>query len=141
MTQKRRDTNSTEFGQWLRNQGEIDSRLGFVTTNIDFAWEDITTGLYMFIEEKRYGWMPKPYQISIFKLINLAHKNQVSYRGFHLLVFTGTSSEDGKTILDGREIERDDLIDFLRFRKDSTWYESHFPPEKFVRIIQGYIQD
>jgi hypothetical protein len=140
MTQQRRDNHSTEFGLWLRKQEKIDSKYGFVTTNIDFVWSNYKTNYYMFIEEKRYGWMPKDYQTSIFKLIDLAAKNQEKYYGFHLLVFTETNPDDGLTILDGREITGEDLIDFLCFEKPLCWYKSHFPPRNVVRISKGYVQ-
>ena len=54
MTQKRRDGNSTEFGLWLREQPEIDSKYGYVTTNIDFFWCNYKSNEWMLIEEKRF---------------------------------------------------------------------------------------
>ena len=38
MTQKRRDDHSTEFGLWLREQDDLDSKKGYIATNIDYVW-------------------------------------------------------------------------------------------------------
>ena len=54
MTKQRYDNHSTEFGLWLREQLELDSKLGFITTNLDYIWENYNTGEWMLIEEKRY---------------------------------------------------------------------------------------
>jgi hypothetical protein len=41
MTTKRHDgKDATEFSKWLRDQKEIDSSLGYITTNIDFLWKN-----------------------------------------------------------------------------------------------------
>jgi len=53
MTKPRFDDKSTEFGLWLRNQKEIDSGLGYITSNLDYIWRNYNTGDWMLIEEKR----------------------------------------------------------------------------------------
>jgi len=116
MTQQRRDDKSTEFGIWLRQQKDIDSSLGFVATNIDYLWRNYKTGSWMLIEEKRYGALIKPYQENMFKIINSACKNDPNYKGFHILKFINTSPDNGKIILDGNEITKDQLLSFLQFR-------------------------
>ena len=55
MTRKRYDKHSTEFGLWLREQKELDSKFGYVATNLDYMWKNYKTGLWMFLEEKRYN--------------------------------------------------------------------------------------
>lgn len=116
MTQERRDSHSTEFGLWLREQKEIDSGLGYVATNIDYVWRNYKTGQWMFIEEKRYGRQPKFYQQKIFDLLSWCGKHHSKYFGFHVLVFENTSPEDGKIFLNGKGISREELLQFLQFK-------------------------
>lgn len=117
MTTQRRDNHSTEFGIWLRKQSEIDSKLGFVATNIDYLWRNYKTQDWMFIEEKRFGKTPQYPQTAMFDLVDKVARNDPMYKGFHFLTFEKTSPEDGAIILDGSQITSNDLIDFLRFRK------------------------
>lgn len=116
MTQQRRDNHSTEFGLWLRDQKDIDSCFGYVTTNIDFVWANYKTDDYMLFEEKRYMQPIKFYQERIFKRIhqNLSIDNK--YHGFYLIQFEKTSPEDGKTFLNNNQITVPELIDFLEFK-------------------------
>jgi len=51
MTRRRNDNHSTEFGLWLREQPDIDSKLGYITTNLDYVWKNYKTGDWMLIEE------------------------------------------------------------------------------------------
>ena len=138
MTQQRRDQHSTEFGIWLRKQPEIDSGLGYTATNIDYVWRDYKRDLWMLIEEKRYGYMPKLTQINIFRLLDSGARNTKNYRGFHLLVFIETCPDDGKIVLDGNEATRDQLINFLKFNAQPESYQSHFPPQNIIQIVGGY---
>ena len=115
MTRKRNDSHSTEFGLWLREQPAIDSRIGYITSNIDYVWHNFKTGEWMLIEEKRYCAKVGFPQSVLFKLVHHACKWQEKYRGFHLLVFEKTSPEDGKVWLDKKEISKGELIKFLSF--------------------------
>lgn len=115
MTQERRDNHSTEFGLWLRDQKEIDSKLGFIATNIDYVWRNYRTGNWMLIEEKRYGQKLKFYQQEVFDLLNWCCKYHPKFRGFHTIVFEKTSPDDGTITLDGKIVSREQLISFLRF--------------------------
>lgn len=114
MTQKRRDEHSTEFGNWIREQPEIDSGLGYVATNIDYVWRNYKTGEWMFLEEKRHGSQPRRYQRDIYVLLHQLARADPKYRGFHLLVFQQTCPDDGEMTLDGWPISHDELIEFLR---------------------------
>lgn len=116
MTKKRYDDHSTEFGLWLRNQKELDSKLGFIVTNLDYIYRNYKTGHFMLIEEKRYGKEPLLYQKQTFEIIHKLCQNHPKYRGFHLIVFENTSPEDGKIYLDNKEISKQELIDFLSFK-------------------------
>ena len=117
MTKKRFDSHSTEFGLWLRGQAEIDSSLGFIATNVDYVWRNYKTGEWMLIEEKRFGRKPAFYQEEIFRLLDWCAAHHPKYRGFHTLTFQQTSPEDGRIWLDDEEIEKGDLLTFLRFER------------------------
>ena len=115
MTKKRIDSHSTEFGLWLREQPEIDSALGYIATNIDFMWRNYKSKLWMLIEEKRYMSQIKRWQAQMFKIIDFVCSADKNYRGFHVLTFENSNPDDGKIYLDGNEITRKELLDFLRF--------------------------
>lgn len=118
MTRKRNDNKSTEFGLWLREQDQLDSRLGFVATNIDFMWANYKTGEWMLIEEKRHMASVKFPQSDLFHLLHATCKaGNSKYRGFHLVQFENTSPDDGRIWLDHNEITRPQLISFLRFEQ------------------------
>lgn len=115
MTKKRNDKHSTEFGLWLRDQKEIDSSLGYTTTNIDYLWRNYNTGEWMLIEEKRYSTRPDWSQGVSFETIHSAIKSE-KYKGFHLIVFEKTNPDDGVIWLDGVNISKEKLLDFLQFK-------------------------
>jgi hypothetical protein len=119
MTTQRHDNHSTEFGLWLRKQDEIDSSLGFLATNIDYLWRNYKTGQWMFLEEKRHGCEPKPWQWKTFGLADSACRGKPGYLGFHLIVFENTSPDDGKIYLDRKEITKGQLVSFLRFEANN----------------------
>ena len=117
MTTQRRDSHSTEFGLWLRKQPEIDSKLGYLATNVDFLWCNYKNNLWMLIEEKRYLAVAKPWQQRLFQLLDSCCQADSNYRGFHILRFEKTSPDDGDMYWDGQIITRATLIDYLAFRK------------------------
>ena len=135
MTQKRRDKHSTEYGLWTREQPELDSKYGFVATNIDWLWRNYKTGLWMLKEEKRYSYLPKLYQYQCYSLIDECAIIDPNYRGLHTIVFENTSPEDGRICLDGREISNKDLVEFLSFKKELSWYTSSVPARLFGRKV------
>jgi len=120
MTQRRRDDHSTEFGLWLRDQPEIDSKLGYIATNIDYVWENYKTADWMIIEEKRYGRQPKFYQQSIFNILNWCGEHHPYFHGVHILVFENTNPEDGKIFWDGKQITKVELLKVLEFEIKTT---------------------
>ena len=134
MTQQRRDSNSTEFGIWIRQQKELDSSLGFTATNIDYLWMNYKDKNWMLIEEKRYGKLPSFYQVDMYKLIDQVRLTDNNYKGFHVLTFEKTTPDDGGIYLDGKFVTKKDLIDFLKFTKDISWYQSWFPKRNVIGI-------
>lgn len=115
MTRQRNDDKSTEFGLWLRHQEEIDSKRGFIATNIDYMWRNYKLKKWLYLEEKRYGYDVKFPQTEMFKIADVAASNDINYCGFHKLIFENTNPEDGCMWLDDKEITREELIKFLRF--------------------------
>lgn len=119
MTEPRHDKHSTEFGLWLRDQQEIDSRLGFVATNIDYVWKNWKTGKWYLIEEKRFMSEPKEWQHNIFKMIDRLSKEDENYCGFFIIQFEKTSPEDGKIFVNKKEFSVEELIQFLKFERET----------------------
>ena len=120
MTRKRFDSHSTEFGLWLREQKNIDSSLGYIATNIDYVWRNYKTGQWMLIEEKRYMSKVKRWQQEIFDLLDWCSKHHPKFHGFHTLQFEKTSPEDGAIFLDGQRITKENLINFLQFKRNAS---------------------
>ncbi len=124
MTTQRRDNNGTPFGVWLRKQHEIESKLGFITTDIDYIWKNFVTNEWMLIEEKRYGKTPTRPQLNCLSQIDTYLKASKLYRGYFVMVFEKTTPDDG-AIQIGRvknsyelklnAIGKEEFITFLRF--------------------------
>lgn len=115
MTVKARYENKTEFSKWLRKEPSIDSKKGYNTSDIDYIWSDGT--LYMVLEEKRYMGKMENKQIELYKIIhNNCKSDIVIYKGCHLIQFEYVDPDRGKIYLDYKEINKDTLLNFLRFR-------------------------
>ena len=114
MTRPRFDSHSTEFGLWLRNQKDIDSTLGYVTTNLDYIWKNYNTGKWLLIEEKRHRADITYSQKKIFDSLNQILKKDPSYLGLYLIVFENTSPEDGKIWINKKESTKEELFYLLK---------------------------
>ena len=106
---------STEFSLWLRDQSELDSSLGYITSDLDHIWMNYKNELWMLLETKRYGWYVGRVQHNILLKINKACAKDKMYRGLHQLVFENTTPDDGRIQLDEQEITKEELIKFLQF--------------------------
>jgi len=115
-TRKRYDKFSTEFGLWLREQREIDSSLGYLTTNLDYIWVNYKTHDWMLLEEKRHGAIVRLWQQQIFNHLDKFLQSDNHYKGFHKIVFQNTNPEDGYIWLDGISITKAELLEFLQFK-------------------------
>jgi hypothetical protein len=130
MTTQRRDGKSpSEFSDWFRNQDEIDSGLGFLNTNIDYAWKDKHSKKWMYLEEKRFNTWPRTWQLDFFREIDEATRSS-NYKGFHLIRFERTSPDDGMLYVDDEVADREWLIAFLRFELPDRYYRSYFEKAK-----------
>jgi hypothetical protein len=118
MTSKRRDNHSTEFGLWLREQKDIDSKKGFIASNLDYIWRNYKTGNWMLIEEKRRRVDMKPWQRKIFETLHNAAKSDKNYRGFYFIQFENTSPDDGRMWINYKERTKRDWIALLKFEAE-----------------------
>jgi len=120
MTRQRDDDHSTEFGIWLREQPALDSKLGYIATNIDYLWKNYKTGKWMLLEEKRYlgkfHYAQRETFKWLYKLLESLGNLLPGYEGFHSIVFENTNPDDGKIYLDKKSITKQELIEFLSFK-------------------------
>lgn len=116
MTQQRRDKHSTEFGLWLREQKDIDSRLGFVASNIDYIWKNYKTGEWMIIEEKRHGKDCPQWQREIFAMLHKLATQDPKYMGFYFIQFENTNPQDGKIWINNKPATEELLTKLLQFK-------------------------
>lgn len=123
-TRKAQYTSRSAFSDWIRTPTELDSKKGFRNYDIDNIWWLKDKGLWMRIEEKTRNGSMTPDQKMIFAHIHTSTDDQVGYKGFHLLVFSNTTPDNGETFLDGKKISREDLIGFFEFAKPDSWYET-----------------
>jgi len=114
---------ATPFSLWLREQEEIDSDLGYSTTDIDYMWHDYDNEDWLFLEEKRNNNDPDWSQRDNMETLHNSIESD-NYHGFHLVAFENSTPDDGQMYLDYVEIDREDLIEFLRFEKNENWYET-----------------
>lgn len=132
MTRPRYDKHSTEFGLWLRKQREIDSRYGFVASNLDYIWQNYKTKQWMLIEEKRYMANLTWSQMRLFEFLIEKIKYDPKFYGFFLIQFERSSPDDGNVYINYKQITKKILIEFLKF-------EFIIPP--FIFKKSNFIQD
>ena len=122
-TRKRLDGHSTEFGLWLRDQPQIASGIGYVTSNLDFMWRNYKTKKYMLIEEKRFGKSIVFPQSELFEIMHKNLQHDPLYCGFFFLQFSKTSPDDGDIFIKEFflpkakkvQVTKDELLAFLQF--------------------------
>jgi hypothetical protein len=127
VTTQSREGKETEFSLWLRNKlpdnvtfaredDALSSKLGFITTDIDYIWMNFKTNEWIIIEEKRRRKEVPFAQKNILVMIhNLARKHDKKYRGLYLIQFERTNPEDGKIWINNKEVTKENLIKLLRF--------------------------
>jgi hypothetical protein len=123
MTKQRFDGGDSEFTAWRRAQECLDSRLGYIATDVDFIWTNYKTGSWMMIEEKTYLKTFKTAQYNQFRVLDAAARNDPNYRGFYKITFERASPEDGKIYLNDRLVSKERLIEFLQFQYLPKPYE------------------
>lgn len=137
MTTKARFESKTPHSLWLREQPDIDSKFGYNTCDIDYVWSN---GLfYLVMEEKRFMAKMSKKQNDLYKIIHNDSKNNIMYKGCHIIQFENTTPDDGKVFIDGNEVSRNTYIKWLRFEAHNDMYNTiMFDNDKF---ISNFIQD
>ena len=109
------------FSQWVRDKLP-DSSTGFSASDLDFILWNWKTKKFMMLEIKTRNSYPRKGQYMMWKSINKWIKKGIEnsednwqYYGFHLIQFEKTNFSDGKCLLDNKEINEDELIEFLSF--------------------------
>jgi hypothetical protein len=114
MTRQRYDDKGTEFGDWLRVQPALDSRHGYIATNLDYVWGNYKTGKWMLIEEKRFMGDVSLAQRTLLKKVHEACKADPNYLGMKLLQFEQRQPSDGRIYWNRKEISQEQLIEILK---------------------------
>ena len=89
----------------------------------------------MFAEEKtRMGSMSEWFLRFIKEVMHpaikeYAKKNDIDYRGYHLIQFEHETPDDGKTLLNGKDISKDDLIKFLSMEDAEETKQKNYEEE------------
>ncbi len=126
MTQASKDGKQTEFSLWLRNRlpdnvtsirdnDPIDSKNGFITTDIDFIWMNYKTNEWMILEEKTHNREVPFAQRNILTMLHNIAKNDPKYKGLYSIRFENTNPEDGRIYVNSKEVSKEDFIKLLRF--------------------------
>lgn len=118
MTKQRilQDGKDTDFSAWLRQQPEIDSQEGYITTDLDFIWTNYKTGEWMILEEKSHGGTVPRWQGEIMQKIDLLGAHDPKYKGAFLVRFENTNPQNGRVMVNKKLLNRDQLIQFLQFK-------------------------
>lgn len=126
MTKQSTNDETTEFSRWLRKHEKLDSGDGFITTDLDYIWENYKSGKWMILEEKRFLKKCVFPQTKQWEELDkkIREGDDEKYYGFHLITFEITHPDDGNIFLDYKKITKKDLIEFLRFEKAGLWYKS-----------------
>jgi hypothetical protein len=119
--QEQTNTRSLVFSGWIRNKLPA-SNTGFCVTNQDWVLWNWKERKLMFLEEKTCNgklatWFNKLIHDVLHPAISKYSKeNEIDYRGYHLIQFENEGPEDGKILLDYREVSEQELIDFLSMK-------------------------
>jgi hypothetical protein len=133
-TRRRNDSHSTEFGLWIRDVKELDSRQsGFTANNIDFIIRNYKTYRWMILEEKRFMSDATYSQWQAMRTIHKAAINDANYVGTFLLQFSKTCPTDSDIILLNRKrnLTIDELIYFLSMQ----WVKEGYKARIFAQPI------
>ena len=135
------------FSVWLRYPPWDAKSEGFTNNDVDINIRNYKTKQWFLMEEKTHGVTPEWYQLESFKTIHKSIKDP-NYMGYHLILFSNTTPDDSHTImLNNVVITREDLIEFLRFKKPNSWYETTMfntpnkPIEIETRIVNKHLKD
>ncbi len=120
-TLERTNKRSSVFSGWIRKKLP-DPKAGFCVTDIDWLFWNWRTRKLMLVEEKtKMGSISPWFRKFLQNVLNPAlkeycAKNEIDYRGFHLLQFVNDGPEDGMILLNGKEVTEEELIKFLSMK-------------------------
>lgn len=132
-TKPRQYGQDTPLNEWIRNHPDLDSAFGFVATDVDLVWYNYKRALIMITEHKeRMGTVSASQEATLSVLdqgligglcnpnLLLASRRlhipeRVHYCGLHVIVCQNTNPDDGDIYIDGLEVSKDQLLQFLRF--------------------------
>jgi hypothetical protein len=104
------------FSGWVR-ENLPDSSTGYMASDLDFIFWNYKTKKVMFIEIKTRGCNIKTWQKNMWynlnKWIIKGIDKDWQYLGFYLIQFEKTNFNDGKCFLNGKEINEQELMNFL----------------------------
>ena len=113
--------NGTPFSNWLRDTG-----ISASCHDIDYVWHNYRENWFMTLEEKTHNGTQtlsqKDTQGIVFQFLRSASPRKcltihgaqtVEYRGHHVIIFENTTPDNGSIRLDGKDITKEALINFL----------------------------
>ena len=89
----------SNFSNWMRTPDMLDSKLGFVQTDIDYVWTNYKTNYWIMIEEKCYMQRPDWAQLQLLVTLDKVARNDPYYNGCYLIQFENTSPVDGSFVV------------------------------------------
>lgn len=116
-TAPRRDGKGTDFGNWLREQDELDSHTAHLTcTDIDYLWRDYRSNNAMILEEKTFCAKVPAAQSQNLNYLRWLGKGRPGFRGVYVVQFENTTPDNGRMWVEGREVVSvDEFREWLRF--------------------------
>lgn len=133
MTRDRLFGEDTPLKGWIRRHAELDSKLGYVGTDIDLVWYNHKKAMIMFHEHKEHGGLVSPSQEATLSVVDqavlhaltnpdliLASRrfsipSHVHYCGTHTITCQHTNPDDGEVTIDGVKVSQEELVRFLQF--------------------------
>lgn len=111
------------FSKWIRANLR-DSYKGFRCYDIDFVLWDKNKKELRIIELKSFNKELKPDHRLMLKLFDNQFRKGMDkgwqYKGLHLITFEKNTFEDGKVYLNKKEINEQELIEFLNFNIEES---------------------
>lgn len=133
MTRDRLFGEHTPLKGWIRHHPELDSKLGYVGTDVDLVWYNHKKAMIMLQEHKEHGAAVSPSQEATLSVLDQAIQHtltdpdfllisrrfsippNVHYCGLHTIVCQHTSPDDGEVSIDGVKVSQEELVRFLQF--------------------------
>jgi hypothetical protein len=118
--QEQTNKRSLVFSQWIRTNLP-DSKTGYCVTNQDWIFWNWKTRTILLCEEKTHNgeisiWFRRLIRDVLHPALEeYCKKNNITYKGYHLIQFENESPDDGKLYIDRKESTRDDLKALLTF--------------------------